>query len=74
MELTAEERQRFIAWCEARAEEFRPIADAAGRVSTQLTGLVAQGAGQSAAALLTVSVLLGGDPVPAPEPTDEEKT
>lgn len=73
--LTPEERVRFCEWCEAEAAKHRAFSDASGRLGTQVGDFVGQGEGLAAASLQVVSVLLGGDPVPAPPepPADQPK-
>ena len=72
--LTLEEKTRVIAWCEQESEKYRAMADATSRCNTQVAMLVSQGTGHTAASLQVVSVLLGGDPVPAPPPEEPDKT
>ena len=66
IELTVEESQRFAAWCEQETVAYADRALKASRLSTQVGNLVSQGHGLTAASLQVVSVMLGGDPVPAP--------
>ena len=65
VDLTADEKARFSAWCEQEFAVYQAQAETAGRCGTQVANLVAQGTGLKAASLQVVSVLLGGDPVPA---------
>ena len=64
--LSPSDKSLFIAWCKQEAEKYSLIADASSRCGTQVATLVSQGNGLATASLQVVSVLLGGDPVPAP--------
>ena len=66
--LSPSDKSLFISWCAQEAKKYRAFADASSRCTTQVATLVSQGTGLATASLEVVSVLLGGDPVPAPPP------